>query len=261
MSYLSLEDEYFEVAIDLLKKEFLDIPFIIDEIFKQLLGSSPKYDPEFVSIKSFLSEIKVDLCELKTSYNLDFFEENTPGYELLSHIIFSKLPPTLQKELIRKVDSNYPKINQIFDSYNEVIKNLIKTGLRKNLIPAKLILSRGKRIIIRTTMQRKTFQHWKTLQQNLTKLLGIVNFAASTDTPWTIVQNTPPLNRDVLGVGRWASGFSAQVQAIELLWQRKQVLAIDCYGKENKLPRKCAICKSRGHVTPLCDKAEESGNS
>ena len=37
MSHLSLEDENFEVAIDLLKKEFLDIPFIIDEMFNQLL--------------------------------------------------------------------------------------------------------------------------------------------------------------------------------------------------------------------------------
>ena len=73
VSHLLLEDENFEVAIDLLKKEFLDIPFIMDVIFKQLLGSSPKYDPEFVNIKSFLSEIKADLCELKTSYNLDFF--------------------------------------------------------------------------------------------------------------------------------------------------------------------------------------------
>ena len=73
MSHLSIEDENFEVAIDLLKKEFLDIRFIIDKIFKQLLGSSPIYDPEFVNIKSFLSEIKADLCELKTLYNLDFF--------------------------------------------------------------------------------------------------------------------------------------------------------------------------------------------
>ena len=129
VSHLSLEDENFEVAFDLLKKGFLGIPFITDEIFKQLLGSSPKYDPKFVNIKSFLSEIK---AELKTSYNLDFFEENTPGYELLSYIIFSKLPPTLQKELIRKINSNCPKINHIFDSYNEVIKTLIKTGFKKN---------------------------------------------------------------------------------------------------------------------------------
>lgn len=35
----------------------------------------------------------------------------------------------------------------------------------------------------------------------------------------------------------------------------------DCYGKANKLPRKCANCKSRGHVTPLCDEADKSGNS
>ena len=117
-------------AIDLLKKEFLDIPSIIDEIFK-LLGSSPKYDPEFVNIKSFLSEIQADLSELKTLYNLDFFEENTPGYELLSHIIFSKLPPTLQKELIRKVDSNYPKINQIFDSYKVMLKKKKKKKKKK----------------------------------------------------------------------------------------------------------------------------------
>ena len=80
-SLLSLEDEDFEVAIDFLKKEFLDIPFIIDESFKQLLDSSPKCDPEFVNIKSFLSEIKADLYELKISYNLDFLKRNTPGYE------------------------------------------------------------------------------------------------------------------------------------------------------------------------------------
>ena len=73
VAHLSLEDENFEVAVNLLRKEFLDIPLIIDEIFKQLLSSSPKYDPEFVSVKSFLSEIKADLSELKTSYGFVVF--------------------------------------------------------------------------------------------------------------------------------------------------------------------------------------------
>ena len=59
VSHLSLEDENFEVTIDLSKKEFLHIPFIIDEIFKQLLGSSSKYDPEFVNIKSFCQKLKL----------------------------------------------------------------------------------------------------------------------------------------------------------------------------------------------------------
>ena len=37
----------------------------------------------------------------------------------------------------------------------------------------------------------------------------------------------------------------------------------DCYGKANKLPWKCAICKSWGHITPppLCDEADKSDNS
>lgn len=34
VSHLTLEDENFNVAVDLLTKEFLDIPFIINEIFK-----------------------------------------------------------------------------------------------------------------------------------------------------------------------------------------------------------------------------------
>lgn len=35
----------------------------------------------------------------------------------------------------------------------------------------------------------------------------------------------------------------------------------DCYGKGNKLPRRCAHCKSRGHVTPLCNETDKGGNS
>ena len=35
----------------------------------------------------------------------------------------------------------------------------------------------------------------------------------------------------------------------------------DCYGKANKLPQKCAIFKSQGHVIPLCNEADKSGNS
>ena len=41
ISHLTLEEANYEVAIKLLTEEFLDIPLIVDEIFKQLLDASP----------------------------------------------------------------------------------------------------------------------------------------------------------------------------------------------------------------------------
>ena len=75
ISHLTLEGANYEVAIKLLTEEFLDIPLIVEEIFKQLLDASPKYDANFTNVKQFLSETRAGLSELRTSYNLDFFRK------------------------------------------------------------------------------------------------------------------------------------------------------------------------------------------
>ena len=89
---------------------------------------SPKFDPNFANIRKFLSGVNADLSDLKSSFGLDFFKENSPGFELICHMIFSKLPTIFQRELIWKFDSNYPEINQIFDGYNKVLKTLNRTS-------------------------------------------------------------------------------------------------------------------------------------
>ena len=86
LSHLTLVGANYEVAIKL-TEEFLDIPLIVDEIFKQLLDASPKYDANFINVKQFLSETRADLSGLRTSYNLDFFEEETPGFRIISYKI------------------------------------------------------------------------------------------------------------------------------------------------------------------------------
>lgn len=77
ISYLTLEDDNFHVAINLLK-EFLDVPYKMHEIFKQILNNSPKFDSDCEALRQYLTEIRADLPKLKTSYNLDIFENNTP---------------------------------------------------------------------------------------------------------------------------------------------------------------------------------------
>ena len=47
ISHLSMTDDNYDVAFSLLKEEFLDIPYIVDESFKTLLSSSPSFDTAF----------------------------------------------------------------------------------------------------------------------------------------------------------------------------------------------------------------------
>ena len=47
ISYLSVTDGNYDVAFSLLKEEFLDRPYIVDESFKTLLSSSPSFDTAF----------------------------------------------------------------------------------------------------------------------------------------------------------------------------------------------------------------------
>ena len=124
VSHLSLTDSNYKVALNLLKEEFLYQEFIIDETLKNILKAMPseEYDPEFLNIKYYLSEIKSYLYELQ-QYNLNFFQEGSSGNILISRMIMNKLPKIEVKELINKINI-YPSL---FNCYNEVLKALIRT--------------------------------------------------------------------------------------------------------------------------------------
>ena len=68
----------YDEVINLLKQNFLDVSFIIDEIFKQILNYSPKFDPDFVNVRKFLLGVKADWSELTLT-----FTEITPNPSLL----------------------------------------------------------------------------------------------------------------------------------------------------------------------------------
>ena len=134
VSHLSLFDSNYKVALNLLKEEFLDKEFIIDETLKNILKAMPseEYDPESLNIKYHLSEIKSYLYELQ-QYNVNFFQKGSSGNILISHKIMNKLPRIVVKELINKINNNYPSLEQIFNSYNEILKTLIRTVSGKKI--------------------------------------------------------------------------------------------------------------------------------
>ena len=108
-----MTDDNYDVAFSLLKEEFLDIRYIVDESFKSLLSSSPCFDTAFDGLRTYVNECRAIIHDLK-QHNIDLMKEETAGCKLLSHIIFSKLPTSVKRELVHKVDDNYPSLNHIF---------------------------------------------------------------------------------------------------------------------------------------------------
>ena len=137
ISHLSISDDNYKIALKLLKDEFLDEDFIVDETFKLLLSKVPKYDPTFLDARSYINECRSMVQELK-QYKVDLLVKDSAGCKLLSHIIFSKLPPSIKKELVHKVNNNYPSISDLFDHYNEIIKTLMRTSsMRRETVDKK----------------------------------------------------------------------------------------------------------------------------
>ena len=124
-SHLSVTDDNYDVAFSLLKEEFLDIPYIVDESFKTLLSSSPSFDTAFDVLRTYINKCRAIIHDLK-QYDIDLLKEDIAGCKLLSHIIFSKLPTSVKRELVHKVDDNYSSLNHIFDNYWEIIKTLVR---------------------------------------------------------------------------------------------------------------------------------------
>ena len=123
VQHLSLDDANYERALKLLKDEFLDEPYIIDDILSKILKAKVNFEPTLKETKIFINEMRTYMCELQElGYN--FLEDKSPGLLFMSHVVSSKLPYILKREFARKLGTNYPDLNQIFDHYSELIKTL-----------------------------------------------------------------------------------------------------------------------------------------
>ena len=133
MSHLSISDDNYVVVLTLLKDEFLDVPYIVDSCFQQILSMSPKFDPSFAGVRSYINECRAIVYELK-QYQVNLLDVDSAGCKLFSHIVFCKWPASIKRELVHKVTNNYPSVEELFDNYKEIIQTLIRTSSPKNMV-------------------------------------------------------------------------------------------------------------------------------
>ena len=65
ISHLTINDDNYKVAQELLKEEYLDEEFIIDESFKSLLSSSPSQDSSFEGLCAYVNECRAITHDLQ----------------------------------------------------------------------------------------------------------------------------------------------------------------------------------------------------
>ena len=244
VKHLPISDGNYQLALKMLKQEFLDVSYIIDETFKNILKAAPsmEFDPEFTSVKIYLNEIRAYLYDLR-AHNVDLLEEGTAGHKLVSHIVFSKLPLSIKKELVHKVQSIYPTITEILNRYNDVIKTLAKTTSIKRKMVSKSFSKQSANLnsVAKAEESKSTMQSFGAVCTKLEKL------------------RCKLCSAEGHSIGR-CPNFLHYADRIARLKELSLCTRCagsghdedKCYGKQNKMRFECRICKRREHITPLC---------
>ena len=120
---LSLEGINYQVALDKLKKLYLDDDKIKQSIVSTIYNyKNPNPDKNYSNVLKGLTSLENHLAELKGVHEIDCYE---PAANLIvSHIIFSNLPGPLKNELINACSTLYPTLAQIFDKAPKVVEKV-----------------------------------------------------------------------------------------------------------------------------------------
>ena len=265
VKHLPISDDNYDLALQMLKNEFLDVPYITDETFKNILNSAPtpEFDPEYLSVKVYLNEVKAYLYDLK-AHQVDLLGD-TAGNKFASHVIFNKLPVSIKRELVRKVGSSYPTLNEIFDNYNDVIKILLKTG------PAKKSFSKPmnkSNVNDRQSSKAMVSSNKPPYKLNAEKGPSVRPKEKPTMQNFSSINKSDYYKCKLCSTGGHSIGGCPTFTSCNARIDRLKELGlcfrcagsghteVQCYGKQNKLRFECRSCKRRDHITPLCPYAD-----
>ena len=127
INHLHVTDENYQTALSLLEKEFLNKDEIVDDLFVKFFSAKPKFDQTYLETKLYINEIRCIISDLKCN-DVDLMMDEACK-KMIGHIVFSKLPVAVKRELVVKLNNSFPSLHDIFENYVEVIRTL---SLRAN---------------------------------------------------------------------------------------------------------------------------------
>ena len=226
---LVIDDNGLDAAISLLESEFLDRDSLVNTTLAEIVNY--KQCSCLESNSKFLTVLKAKLAELNR-FSVNFRNDNS-GNVLMSHIVRSKLHSAFLQELCRKVNDNYPLVDEILEHAVSIYK-LLKAGAVQ---PAK-------------TFQNSNFG-------NASKDSTCNSYEK--DTAKKVASGCKLcslLNHSTLHCRKYANHEARTKRALSLgLCVRclsSKHTENSCPGVSSRLPYQCQSCRTAAHVTPMC---------
>ena len=224
VQHLQVSNQNYQVALELLSAEFLNKEALVDDFIKRLLELKPKLDSSYLGCKIYLNEIRCILSDLKLN-NVDVLAENSAKL-IVSHVVFNCLPTAFQHELISKLGTSFPNVEQIFETYADIVRTL---NLKSSSSPPKFEKSRDKRSVS-------------------------TNFA--TDVYRKFCKFCACNNHTMLHCKRYVTVNDRKARCRELglcpLCSSSKHRESGC---NTKLDFQCKFCNSSNHISALCNKS------
>ena len=139
IKHLSNTNVNYEIAMKILKKRFLNVPLLVDNLLSKICSQSKLNGHNIDSIYKYIAEMRAYFYELK-EFGYDFFEQSS-GNKMASHILMQKLPDQFFVELRLVTGENYPSLSDIFDNYEGVLRTLEILHIRNRKDNSKKVLS------------------------------------------------------------------------------------------------------------------------
>ena len=195
--------------------------------------------------------------DLKITYQCDLLNSDTGGYDLVSHIVFSKLSPELQKAMIMDLKTTYPTLNEIADNYDRIIKMIVKTKQNQKKY------DNGKQ----GTGEFKS-NKFNSSVANFVTTPGVVNSI----TPQLAASNNFNNNQNnnyikncrfcnINGhVSTYCHKYSTYNQRVDICTANNlctkctsnRHVSADCTGSKNGMSKPCKFCNKLDHVACMC---------
>ena len=269
VSELAIEDENFEVALELLEKEFLDTPFIVNEAIRKLIHSSPKLDSQFEGLRLYLADCWALVHDLK------LYERDVSTCPILGFVLTSKLPEEFRRELYSLTKNHYPTVTEILSNAPEILKGLrISNASRSTPKYEKKEFNFQKKQSAQnfkpsgsqksTERPPATLESFNASAQPTQSPNANETSAAGASAPEQTVQKICKLctsaghRMSACTVYRTLAERQRRAVTLELctLCASPTHKADDCWGKVNKLLKACVVCRKRSHSSVMCPKAK-----
>ena len=133
---LSITDSSYPIALEILASEFLNeekrrhqfITKILNLSFGQNFAqnSAEMTLPAINHLRNDFHTLRGCLHELANSER-DFFQQESAGNLLLSHLILNKIPKRFTQELVNRTNNTYPNLNDILRYFQEILLHFERT--------------------------------------------------------------------------------------------------------------------------------------